>query len=348
MKGGAELHVVNWVQRKSLAGMRYWGSVTEQPDWYGTRHDITLAPNFHRLVLRRTYPPQAALWLNQRLFGSAVRRIVERARPACSVVSVTHQWTGYPPFDSLRPVIFDHVDRAVASVEDEYVRRSDVVVAVSEALIARHRDGTRPAAVLTNGVNLSSYRQLDRLRSKAALGLDGRTVVSLIGLTCSPRLYFVDAVKQLEHAYPSLSLLVVGAGAMLAAIKERARALGLSHLVAPGHVPSSAVATYFAASDVGLYPGDVTPWFLDAAPLKIIEYSACGVPVVTSPVRMFRSGWPNVVTVDATKDALAAGIRAALDEPSSPPDLSEFDWQHIATRFMSVLSAACRESEARA
>lgn len=339
LKNEADLHVVTWIQRKSLQGARRWGSVTVERDWYGTRYDVLLAPNFHRALLRNSYPPEPALWLNQRLFQAAVRRIRSMAQPDCTVVSITHQWTGYPPFDVLHPLVFDHVDRAVPSVEDRYVRECDAIVAVSDALLSRHRGKVVPAAVISNGVNLDAYRGTDRLHAKERLGLLGHTVVSLIGLTCSADLYFVDAVRHIQQAVPNLALLVVGGGATLSAIQARARKVGLRNLIAPGHVPSNEVAPYFAASDVGLYPGDNTPWFLDAAPLKIIEYSACRVPVVSSPVRMFQSGWPNVLVVEPSAQGFAAGILQALSSPTHEPDLREFDWQRISSRFHSFLVA---------
>lgn len=338
LKKHCELHVVNWIQKKSLSGMRAWGSVAKQTDWYGTRYDISLAPNFHRLFLRRAYPPEPVLWLNQRLFRGAIRRLIADVRPDCCVVSITHQWTGYPPFEQMHPLVFDHVDRAMAKVEDRYVGESDALVGVSESLVSRHRHRKILTTVISNGVNLLQYRALDRTKAKAALGLEGRIVVSLIGLTCSDSLYFVDAVRRLQQSRGNICLVVVGGGSRLYAIRERARVLGIRNFVAPGHVSSTSVAAYFAASDVGLYPGDNTPWFLDAAPLKILEYSACGVPVVSSPVHMFRSGWPNVLITDPTADAFAEAIEQALSGAGAPPDLSSYDWSYIAMTFQSLLT----------
>ncbi len=339
LKDGTELHVVNWFQKKNLRGMHAWGSVSRQPDWYGQRYDVSLAPNFHRLFMRRAYPPEAVLWFNQRLFRAAVRSVITDVRPDCCVVSITHQWTGYPPFELMHPMVFDHVDRAMPSVEDRYVDESDALVGVSDALVSRHRRRKSLITVISNGVNLRKYRELDRTSAKATLGLEGRTVISLIGLTCSDTLYFVDAVRRLQRSHRNMCLVVVGGGGILTAIVERANKVGLRDLIAPGHIPSGSVATYFAASDVGLYPGDLRPWFVDAAPLKIIEYSACGVPVVSSPVSMFRTGWPNVRITDPSADAFVDAIEQALVEPGAPPDLSHYDWSQIARSFQSVLTA---------
>lgn len=332
LESRVDLHVATWRQPKSLRGASRWGTWCSSRDWYGQRYEIALAPNFHRLVLRRRYPPAIALALNQRLFCRAVCEIADTAKPDCTVCSITHHWTGYPPFDRLRPFVLDHVDRTRSTVEDRYFTAADAVIAVSDALLPPETYAGKPKVVIPNGVDLARYVNLDRDDAKRALGLSGTIVVSLVGLTCSERLYFVDAMAIVVRRFPEAKLLVVGGGPERDAIKDRARKLGVP-IMAPGHVPSEKVPLYFAASDVGLYPGDRTPWFLDATPLKIIEYSACNVPVVSSPVRFFLDGWPNVLTVEPEVDAFASAIQRALQFTPQPLNLRPFDWGSLADKF---------------
>ena len=58
-------------------------------------------------------------------------------------------------------------------------------------------------------------------------------------------------------------------------------------------MPPSEVADFFAATDVGLYPGDKNAYFDAASPLKILEYTAAGKPVAC--VRLNRIGSTRIV-----------------------------------------------------
>ena len=64
-------------------------------------------------------------------------------------------------------------------------------------------------------------------------------------------------------------------------------------------VPNAVVADYFIASDVGIYPGDASPYFDAACPIKVLEYSAAGKPVVAT-----NSGGPRDFVVDGVNGFL--------------------------------------------
>ena len=110
-----------------------------------------------------------------------------------------------------------------------------------------------------------------RDRTRADLGLKGKQVVSLIGLTASPSLFFVDALAIAARQLPDLVFLLVAGGELLQPIVERCRQLEV-RFVATGNNPSnSRFANHFAASDIGLYPGDFTSYFDAACPIKVLE-----------------------------------------------------------------------------
>ena len=118
---------------------------------------------------------------------------------------------------------------------------------------------------------------------------------------------------------PNLIFLLVGDGGELGeAMLRRAREHGL-RVVATGPVPPSEVADYFAATDVGLYPGDQTAYFDAACPLKVLEYTAAGKPVVATDLAELRSwGFPNVLLAPPTAEAFAGEITPARS-PSRDP-----------------------------
>lgn len=339
-----ELHWVTWEQSKRLSDVRRWGALVSERKQIGTEHRIVLAPNFYRL-LTKVYPRTFHVALNQNLFQRAVSRIIDTIRPDVLVYGSSHHWTGYPPFDSGIPMVFDHVDFSPRPIEATYTQAAAAVVTVSDALSAAVAEYGKPTTLIPNGVDLARYASVDRQQAKAKLGLNDFTVVSLIGLTCSPTLYFIDALAALQQKLPNVLLLIVGAGKTQEAIAQKARDLSIKHLRLPGHVSNAEVHWYFAATDVGLYPGEDIPYYRHALPLKIVEYSAAGVQVVSSPVDMFRHGWPNVRIAEPTAPAFAEAILSALNAPRPSADLTPYDWCTLACRFNTVLQSVVRKQD---
>lgn len=335
LQNNNEMHWVTWLQSKRPNDIFHWGRLESVRREVGTEHTVSLAPNFYRLFTRE-YPKRHHLFLNQMLFRRALHRLIGRLQPNVLIYSNSFHWTGLPPLDKDVPLVYDFVDHGPDWIEAIYMKPADAVVPVSLELAATVPDG-KPVTTIVNGVDLERYTSMQRDKAKHELNLAEFTVVSLIGLTCSPKLYFVEAVAALQRKIPNLSLLIAGTGPVAGAIEEKAHALGVRNLIMTGHVPNSEVHRYFAATDVGLYPGENVPYYRRASPLKIVEYSAAGAQVVTSPVDMFAHGWPNVWTVADNAAAFEAGIEDALQYPKPADDLTKYNWATLARQFQDVL-----------
>jgi glycosyltransferase involved in cell wall biosynthesis len=331
---------VSWQQPKRALQLRRLAQVESSEQADGTVHEITLAPNFYRLVTDG-YPPRPFLLLNQSIFRSTLTGLVNDVRPDVLVYSSSHHWTGYPPFVADAPIVFDYVDLSPAHVERAYARAASAVVAVTPELasaVARYR---KPTTVIPNGVDVRRYASVGREAAKARLGLEDHRVVSLIGLTSSPRLYFVDAVARVQQELPDVLLLIVGGGPRSAEIRMRIEQAGVTHARVLGPIPNSEIHWYFAASDVGLYPADDYPYFRLAFPLKVVEYAAAGAQIVTSPLESFRR-WECVRSASADARSFAHAIMAALEEPHDAVSVAEYDWCRLAGAFEDVIErAAC-------
>jgi glycosyltransferase involved in cell wall biosynthesis len=238
------------------------------------------------------------------------------------------------------PVVFDYVDKSPTWIESKYCACSERIIAVSDALQKEVKQYGKPSIVIPNGVDLQRYRATDRKAAKDRLGLSGKTVVSLIGLTCSPTLYFVESIAKLQQLLPDLAFLIIGEGPLQSKISEAGRRLGIRDIRAPGFVPNAEVHFHYAATDIGLYPGEDTDYYRHSSPLKIVEYSAAGAQVVSSPVDMF-SDWPNVRITPPTSIAFTDSILAALKAPRSAPPLAHLDWKFLSRQFLKELQSAC-------
>src|SRR5439155_1750738 len=143
---------------------------------------------------------------NEWLFRRHVRRILADERIDLFVYGLSHKAVGLPPFDVAVPRVFDYLDLCLyPGVEDAYLANSDLVLCTSTVLVERVRARGVRAAYLPNGVDRGRLASGKAEAVRRALGLTGKRVVSLIGLTCSPTLFFVDAIARARHEMPDLA-----------------------------------------------------------------------------------------------------------------------------------------------
>ncbi|TMG31871.1 MAG: glycosyltransferase family 4 protein [Chloroflexi bacterium] len=306
---GHEIHVLTWEAIGELGALlRTLGSRTVH-DGALTIHRAPRLPNPVGRITRdysRGFPP------NEWLFRRHVRRILADERIDLFVYGLSHKAVGLPPFDVAVPRVFDYLDLCLyPGVEDAYLANSDLVLCTSTVLVERVRARGVRAAYLPNGVDRGRLASGKAEAVRRALGLTGKRVVSLIGLTCSPTLFFVDAIARARREMPDIVFLAVGAAGWLpreglSPFAARCRQLGVP-LVATGPVPNAAVADYF-----------------DLEELR-------------------RFGWPNVFLEPPEPAAFAAGIVRAFSEHPPMPDLASFDWDVLAARFEESCEALLSE-----
>lgn len=342
---GHEIHVLTWeaiggtdaLLRSMLPATVRDGLLT-----------IHRAPRIPNPIGRLTGDYSRGFRPNEWLFRQHVRSLLAHRPFDLFIYGLSHKAVGLPPFDVQVPRVFDYLDLCTyPAVEDAYVRNSDLVICTSTVLVDRVRARGRAAAYVPNGVDLRRIASGDARVIRGKLGLAGKKVVSLIGLTCSPTLFFIDALAEATRQEPEIVFLAVGAAGWLpheglGSFEARCRARGV-RLIATGPVPNAEIADYFMATDVGLYPGDADPYFDAACPIKILEYSAAGKPVVATDLEELRRwAWPNVYLSPPEPKTFGAAIVRALRESTPMPDLAAFEWDALAGRFEASLEAARR------
>lgn len=193
------------------------------------------------------------------------------------------------------------------------------LVAVSGALKTALTDLGVPAekvTVLRNGVDIGLFRPpADRAAARAALGLEGPTMVSVGGLV--ERKGHHLAIEALG-ALPGWSLLIAGEGpergrlqALIdrLGLKDRARLLGAR--------PHAELPALYGAADVLVLASSREGWAN-----VLLESMACGTPVVATNI------WGNPEVVQ-TRDAgviverdvasIAEGVRRLAEAPPARP-----------------------------
>jgi len=341
-----QLHVLTWHPARDL------GTPLSSFGWSSFRqgritvHSRPRIPNvMGRHVMGRFGKDYArGLWANEQLFRFYARQLVRRMGIDVIVYGLGHKAVGLPPFDLSIARVFDCLDLiAYPEVEAAYIANSDLVLCTSRVLVDRLRGFGKKGVYVPNGVSMSRIASGHRDRTRTQLGLQGKQVVSLIGLTSSPSLFFVDSLALAARHVPNLVFLVVGGGDLLHPIVERCRALGLP-FVTTGWVPNNEIGNYFAATDLGLYPGDSNPYFDAACPIKVLEYTAARRPVVATDLEELRRiAFPNVRLSPPDPARFASAIVTSLHEPTEFADVSGFEWATLAQIVRQTLATLIQD-----
>lgn len=250
-----------------------------------------------------------------------------------------------------------HGGRLVAAfAEHRLLRRADVVSAVSEPLTGRLRAlGVSDDRLVTlpNGIDLDRFRPVPPVAEAAIVrhGLSGRFLLGWVG---SFRAYHgltrVDALlTRLEERLPDATLCMVGAGPLRAQLEQiAARHPHSLRLIPP--VPHSEVPAWLCRFDVCLQiaePGAGEHY----SPLKVLEYLACGRPVVApdfSTSDTLSDGRTALLYPVDDVDALVAAVALVHDDPNVRARLSASgrstverrgSWTAVAARLLDAATA---------
>ncbi len=245
------------------------------------------------------------------------------------------------------PIVFyrvDHfsatedVDRArIEALEDQAFAEADSVFYASSALMRNERDRHHGKAILLeHGVDLSLFDASVQHDEPADLARIAHPRVVMMGsLEKSDR---VAQTLEIAALVPELQMVIIGGGVG----KITSSSLPNVHFLgqkAPVELPA-----YLAHVDVGLVVVARSEWGVAASPIKLKEYLAAGLPVVSSWFDGVE-GFGDVVRFGTTVEEVAAAARttAADQGPGTRADRLDWvrsqGWDAKAREMLSVLAA---------
>jgi glycosyltransferase involved in cell wall biosynthesis len=195
-------------------------------------------------------------------------------------------------------------------MERDLLRRADVVFTSSQQLCEERRWLNPNTHFVSHGVDVAHFaRALD----PASVVPDDlrrlpRPIIGFIGLLAD----WVDLalLRGLALARPRWSIVLLGRPAT-----DLAPVRGLPNIHSLGHKAYTALPRYCRGFDVGIIPFLRNELTLRANPLKLREYLAAGLPVVSTPIPEV-ARYDGLVHLADGVDAFVARIEAALDERS--------------------------------
>ncbi|GAB3373806.1 glycosyltransferase [Massilia agri] len=222
--------------------------------------------------------------------------------------------------------------------------RAAAVISVSAALKARLMAlgiAADRIHVLRNGVDLSLFHPSSRDTARAALGIDGYTLLSVGHLIASKGHHrVIGALAEL----PDVQLIIVGGGPERTRLAQLALSLGVETRVRfAGVLSQDALRGYYAAADALVLASDREGWAN-----VLLESMACGTPVLASAV----GGTPEFITKHAAGRLLpslcARGVAEAVRALRAHPPLrtdtrayaEQFSWTDTTRAQLGLFAQA--------
>ena len=198
--------------------------------------------------------------------------------------------------------------QALLSMERDLVHRADLVLTSSERLCEERRPGNPNTHFIPHGVDVDHFAQ--SLNPATIVPEDlrrlPRPIVGFIGLLAD--WVDLDLLRAVALARPAWSFALIGRSVTdLAAVQN----LPNVHLL--GQKPFSALPAYCRGIDVGIIPFRINRLTLRANPLKLREYLAAGLPVVSTPLPEVARFAPLLHLADGSA-AFLTGIESALED----------------------------------
>lgn len=170
------------------------------------------------------------------------------------------------------------------------------------------------------------------------------TITRRLGLDCA-----IKAVSLLAGRIPDVKLRVIGGGEYMDEAQILAARLAVSrHVIFEGPLPNEEVPRALAGAAIGLVPNHDSSAAHLMLPVKLLEYAALGIPVITSRLRTVEHYFPeNAVRMVTPGDAnaIAAAVEELWRNPEARAELArnaqriadELAWAHQERHFFAAI-----------
>jgi glycosyltransferase involved in cell wall biosynthesis len=227
--------------------------------------------------------------LNRQLLTTQLKRKLRRLQFR-DMISWTFAPTSADVVGTLgeRAIVYHCVDEfsafsdAAAEVrrcESELLSKSDVVFVCSHELLQKKKASNSRTFLITHGVDYAHFRRATEPGLPVAEELRDlpRPILGFHGLLAD----WVDLplIAAIARKRPSWSIVLIGkADTNLGPIA------GISNIHYLGHRPYASLPQYLRGFDVALLPFVLSELTISSNPLKLREYLAAGLPVVSAPL----------------------------------------------------------------
>lgn len=256
-----------------------------------------------KAALRKLHMRRPILWL----FRPDMADVPGKYGESFLIYHIVDEYTGYADVDRGRA---EEIERR----EQALIARADLVLVTSRALL-ESKQGINPNTHwVPNGVDYDRF---------ARAALERQDPPDLADLP-RPRIGYVGAINDkidtdlllaLARAIVPMPLVLVGperptSDATRQGLEALRREVNVRFI---GQVPVERVPAFVAACDVGLLPYRRNAWTQHIHPLKLYEYLAAGLPVISADIPSVHDD-ADIVRIAPDTESFTQAVRGALDE----------------------------------
>ncbi len=209
---------------------------------------------------------------------------------------------------------------ALKDIEEELFRKSDLVVVSAEVLFEKKKQFNPETHIIRHGTDWNHFRTAIDGNLDVPIELRDlpRPIIGFHGLLAD----WVDfeLIKKTAEHFAHGSVVLIGKTSVDA--EQKIKILdGIPNIYRFGRKPYSELPAYCAAFDVALNPFAINDLTLAANPLKVREYLAAGLPVVSTDIPEVRVLEDCLVGVD--HNDFIAKIEQAIASPKPRAEVSD-------------------------
>jgi glycosyltransferase involved in cell wall biosynthesis len=273
------------------------------------------------------YGSPAIRALNRRLIQLRVRSTMRRLgfrrpinwifNPAAAVIAgafhddllIYHCVDEYTAFTGVQA-------QSLAELEQGLLRQADLVIVSAEQLYQSKASENPRTVLVRHGVDLEHFRKALSPQTQVPASIAGlpRPIIGFFGLIAD--WVDVELMARVAEHFATGSLVVLGKATTDVSVLQR-----LPNVHLPGRVPYADLPAYCKGFDVALNPFRISQLTLNANPLKVREYLAAGLPVVSTAIPEVEVLGQCRIAADA--DAFVREVAAALAHPGPSASRSE-------------------------
>ena len=310
--------------------------------------------------LSRVYRPAFLAELTESLRLRRARRLLQAA--GCDRF-VLYLWR--PDFESALDLIshdvscyhiddeysFSEIEKPTPDSELRLLRRADLVIVHSTALLEKKGRINPHTIQIPNGVDYSAYST--PAAQPADLAAIPRPRIGYIGVIKAQ--LNLELLCDLVRRHPNWSIVLVGPVGYLGSRADVYRRLcGMPNVYALGPKPLQLLPAYVQHMDVCMLCYRLDDYTKYIYPAKLHEYLASGRPVVGSPIQALQE-FRDVISIATTPAEWSRAIEGALVSDHSDESrrklrqsvAAEYDWNQLVARIAESLTERLGSKRAR-
>lgn len=234
----------------------------------------------------------------------------------------------------------------LGEVEKQLVRNVDIVFTTSPMLTETRRNWNNNTHYLPNVADYRHFSKAQQEQTKVPpdLSVISRPIIGFIGAISSYKVDF-QLLRRIAEVHPEWSIVLIGEVGEGDPWTESTLLEGLDNLYLLGPKSYQTLPAYLKGFDVAMLPNSINAYTDAMFPMKLFEYLASGVPVVSVNLKAIQE-FADVITIAGSPEKFIASIEDVLagNVPSLKQRLdvaAQHTYEVRTKKMLTLLEAVC-------